>query len=139
MSYMKPLPVPDNETRPFWDGCRDHKLTIQKCSACGTFRFPPGPYCAACRSKAVDWIEASGRGKIFSWIVVEHPIPKDVYGSDVPYVVAVVELEEGVRMVSNIVGCDPYSVSAEMPVRVQFDRVNETITLPRFRSADHSD
>lgn len=133
MTYAKPLPVPDHDTRPFWEGCRAQRLMIQRCSQCGTHRFPPGPFCPKCRSREVEWIAASGRGHVFSWIVVEHPVPADIYRGDVPYVVALVELEEGVRMAANIVGCDPYAITAEMPVRVSFEEVSDEITLPRFR------
>jgi uncharacterized OB-fold protein len=130
-----PLPVPDSNTRPFWDGCRQHRLLIQACTACGAKRFPPTPLCQACHSPDSVWTEASGRGVVYSWIVVELPVPKPVFAPDVPYVVALVDLEEGVRMPTNIVECDPYTVTAGMAVTVRFDRVNDEITLPRFRPA----
>ena len=133
MSYLKPLPAPDPDTQPFWEGCRAGKLLIQRCAQCGTHRFPPGPFCPACQSRESQWIEASGRGRVFSWIVVEHPIPADVYRGDVPYAVALIDLEEGVRMASNIVDCDPYAIAADLPVRVSFEQVTEAVTLPRFR------
>jgi len=133
MTYLKPLPAPDPDTQPFWEGCRAHRLMIQRCLSCGTPRFPPGPFCAQCRSREAEWIAASGRGRVFSWIVVEHPVPGDVYRADVPYVVALIDLDEGVRMASNIVGCDPHAIAADMPVRVSFEQVSETVTLPRFR------
>lgn len=132
MSYAKPLPVPDPQTQPFWDGCRAGKLLIQRCGTCGTHRFPPTGVCAACGSEATEWVAATGRGKVFSWIVVELPIPKATYAQDVPYAVALVDLEEGVRMATNVVGCDPYAITAGMPVRVRFDAVTEEISLPRF-------
>ncbi|MEI9992005.1 MAG: Zn-ribbon domain-containing OB-fold protein [Rhizomicrobium sp.] len=132
MTYAKPLPVPDPESAPFWEGTRRHKLLIQQCGNCGRNRFPPTTFCSHCRSDAVRWLEASGRGKVFSWIVVRHPVPKDVYASDVPYVVAIIELDEGVRIVSNIVECDPSDVRAETPVRVIFRDVTDSVTLPLF-------
>ena len=76
---------------------------------------------------------ASGRGTVFSWIVVVHPVPKEVYRDDVPYVVALVELEEGVRMPTNIIGCDPQAITADMAVEVVFDQVADDLVLPRFR------
>ncbi len=130
-----PLPVPDSNTRPFWEGCRQQRLLIQTCRACGAKRFPASPLCPACHSPDADWIEASGKGVVYSWIVVELPVPKAVFAADVPYVVALVDLEEGVRMPTNIVECDPYKVAAGMPVLVRFDRITDEITLPRFRPA----
>jgi uncharacterized OB-fold protein len=135
MSYDKPLPVLDPESTPFWEAARQHKLKIVKCTACGHIRFPPTSFCPACNSPAHEWIEASGNATVFSWIVVRHPVPKDVYAGDVPYVVALVTLEEGVRMSTNIVGCAPEEVTAYMPVKVQFRDVTPEITLPVFAPA----
>lgn len=129
----KPMPVPDADSRRFWDGCREHRLQIERCADCKTPRFPPAGVCPHCRSSRSEWITASGRGTVFSWIVVRHPVPKDVYAGEVPYVVALVELEEGVRMPTNIVGCAPDAVRAGMPVEIVFDDVSAEITLPRFR------
>ena len=80
-------------------------------------------------------MEASGRGRVFSWIVVRHPVPKEVYADEVPYIVAIVALVEGVRMVGNLVGIDPDQVTADMPVVVRFDNVTDDITLPAFAPA----
>lgn len=135
MTYAKPLPVVDVETRPFWDACREGKLKIQRCTNCGHKRFPPTFYCSKCNSPGHDWIESSGRGRVFSWIVVRHPVPREVYAADVPYVVALIELDEGVRIASNIVGIEPEKVTANMPVRVIFKSVTPEITLPIFEPA----
>jgi uncharacterized protein len=132
MSYDKPLPVLDPESTPFWEATREHKLKIVRCVDCGQVRFPPTSFCPHCNSAAIEWIEASGRATVFSWIVVRHPVPKDVYAMDVPYVVALVTLEEGVRMPTNIVGCMPEEVTAYMPLKVQFRDVTPEITLPVF-------
>jgi uncharacterized OB-fold protein len=129
----KPMPVPDAESRPFWEGCREHRLRIERCADCATARFPPASLCPHCRSGRSEWITASGRGTVFSWIVVRHPVPKDIYAPEVPYVVALVELEEGVRMPTNLVGCAPEAIRAGMPVEVVFEDVSADITLPRFR------
>ena len=129
----KPVPVPDVDSRAFWQGCRDHRLMLQRCADCGRARFPPSGACPHCRSTRVEWQSASGHGRVYSWIVVNHPVPKDVYGPDVPYVVALVELAEGVRMPTNIVGCEPGAIVADMPVEVVFDDVSTELTLPRFR------
>ncbi len=130
---MKPVPVPDADSEPFWSGCRAHRLRIQECTACGTRRFPPHRLCPACHSDQSRWIDASGRGRVYSWITVVHPVPKEVYAGDVPYVVALIELEEGVRMVSNIVGCDPHAVTAAMPVEVTFEPGPSGFVLPKFK------
>jgi hypothetical protein len=129
----KPIPDPDPDTAPFWAGCVEHKLLIQRCLACGKHQFPPSSVCAACGDDSLEWVESSGKGKVFSWIVVTHPVPKTVYADDVPYVVALVELEEGVRMPTNIVGCKSDAIVAGMQVDVLFDRVTDDLVLPKFR------
>jgi len=135
VGYQKPLPSPDPESTPFWEGCRREKLLIQRCRACGLHRFPPTDFCPGCRSHDTEWVEASGKGRVFSWIVVRHPVPKEVYAGEVPYVVAIVLLDEGVRMVSNLVDVDPEAVEADMPVEVRFRPATEEITLPVFAPA----
>lgn len=134
-SYDKPLPEADPDSQPFWEGCRAHRLMLQRCADCGAFRFPASRHCPHCRSTRAEWLPAKGEGSVFSWIVVVHPVPGDVYAAEVPYVVALVELAEGVRMATNIVGCDPHGIEARMPVEVVFDDVTPEITLPRFRPA----
>ena len=132
MTYAKPLPYPDPESRPFWEGARNHKLLIVRCRSCGTHRFPPTSFCAKCSSPDHDWVEASGKAKVFSWIVVRHPVPKEVFAADVPYVVALVDLAEGVRMSTNIIGCKPEDVTADMAVAVSYRDVTPEISLPVF-------
>ncbi len=131
--YNKPVPVPDADTEPFWSACRDGRLSVQCCSGCGAKRLPPGRYCLKCYCAESEWQDVSGKGTVYSWIVVRHPVPGDVYGCEVPYVVALVELAEGVRMASNIIDCDPDAVTADMAVEAVFDAVTETVTLPKFR------
>jgi uncharacterized OB-fold protein len=138
-SYSKPLPALDPDSQPFWEGCRAHKLMLQRCGACGRHRFPAAPFCAHCQSTTASWVEASGFGSVFSWIVVRHPVPKDVYAGEVPYVVALVELAEGVRMASNIVGCQPEDVTAGMKLEIVYDDVTPEITLPKFRPVGVAD
>lgn len=134
MSYAKPLPVPDSESTPFWDGCRDHKLLIQRSPTTGKFQFPPTTFTPGGLERP-EWVEVSGRGTVFSWIVVRHPVPADVYADEVPYTVALVTLEEGIRMPSRIVGCAPEDVTAGMPVKVVFKAVTPEVTLPFFEPA----
>jgi uncharacterized OB-fold protein len=133
MSYPKPLPVIDHLSAPFWEGCKAHELRLQRCRACGALRFPAGPVCLQCRSPKADWVPSKGRGRVYSWIVVRHPVPAEIYAQDVPYVVALVELDEGVRMPTNVVGCPPEEVTAGMPVEVVFRDVNAEVSLPQFK------
>ncbi len=134
-AYPKPLPEPDADSAPFWAGCAEGRLLIQQCGACSAYRFPPAAACPSCGGAEAVWVQASGRATVYSWIVVTHPVPADVYGAEVPYVVALVELEEGVRLPTNIVGCDPQAITAGMAVEVVFDKVTEDVTLPKFRPA----
>lgn len=134
-AYAKPIPVPDPDSAPFWAGCREQRLMIQHCDDCSRHQFPPSNICAHCGSGHLSWKQASGAGKVFSWIVVRHPVPKPVYIDDVPYVVALVELAEGVRMPSNVVGCAPEDVVADMPLKVAFRQVTEEVVLPLFEPA----
>ena len=131
MSYRKPLPVPDPESAPFWAALKEHRLIVQRCPSTGRYQFPPTSFCPEGLERP-EWVEASGRGCVFSWIVVRHPVPRDLYANDVPYVVALVTLEEGCRMASNLVGCAPEEITVDMPVKVAFRDVTPEVTLPVF-------
>jgi uncharacterized OB-fold protein len=133
-AYQGPLPVPDSESTPYWDGLRAHKLMLQRCASTGEHLFPPVTFCPGTLERP-EWVEASGRGTVFSWIVVRHPVPRDIYADQVPYVVALVTLEEGCRMAANIVGCAPEDVTANMPLEIVYNPVTADITLPAFRPA----
>jgi uncharacterized OB-fold protein len=130
--WTKPIPAPDSDSAPFWDACKEHRLTVQRCRSCGTLRFPPNRTCADCRSTDMEWTGVSGRATLYSWIVVRHPVPREVYAGDVPYVVALVDLEEGVRMVSNLEGCAPEKVESGMPLEVVFQAGQGGFVLPKF-------
>ena len=131
--YTKPIPFPDGVTEKFWAAAREREtLLIQKCGACGALQFLPQALCRGCLGEDLEWIEASGRGKVYSYTVV-HRAPTASFGEDVPYVVALIELEEGVRMMSNIVDIDPEAVRVDMPVEVVFDKITPAISLPKFR------
>jgi uncharacterized protein len=131
------LPVPDQETTPYWDAAREGKLLIKQCRACGKPFFYPRAYCPVCWSPDTEWLEASGRARVYTFtIVYQNDLPP--FRDRVPYVVAVVELEEGVRMTANVEGCPPEDVRCDMPVRVAFreeHRDDETVSLPVFRPA----
>lgn len=128
---MRPMPVLDADSTPFWEGCREHRLRLQKCSNCSTPRYPARRHCAACGSDQSEWFDASGKATVFSWIVVRHPVPKEVFADEVPYVVALLDLEEGVRMASNIVGIEPEQVQPDMAVQVTYQDRGEVV-LPVF-------
>jgi len=112
---------------------QDGKLLIQRCKDCGTLRHPPGPACAECHSFEWDTIEASGRGTVYSFVIVEHP---QVPSFDYPLPVVLVELEEGTRLVSNLLDVDPADVVIGMPVVAEIVRFDDELTLPQFRRAD---
>ena len=128
----KPLPVITEENRPFWEGCRQGKLLLQFCDACQQHQFYPRLYCMHCNSEGLHWVEARGRGVIYSYTII-HQNKSPEFMPDVPYNVAIVQLEEGPRMMSKIVDIDSADLRVDLPVRVVFDPVNDTMSLPRFR------
>jgi uncharacterized protein len=128
----KPSPIVNPWAKPFWTATREHKLLIQKCNDCGSYIFYPRIACPNCFSDNLTWVETSGKGKIYTYTVVENN-PPEAFIPDLPFVIAVVVLEEGVRMLTNIVGCDPDKVYCEMPVTVVFEELNNEITLPKFK------
>lgn len=130
---QRPRPVINRDNQGFWDGVRAHKLLIQRCTACATLRFPWLPGCNTCGSPDWDTVEASGAGTVFSYVVMHHP-PFPAF--DPPYAVALVELAEGVRMVSNITGVPYDKVRIGLPVRLEFLRVDEELELPVFRGSE---
>lgn len=116
----------------FWEGVAAHKLLIQRCGGCGTLRLPWLPGCGACGSAEWDTVEAGGAGAVYSYVVMHHP-PFPAF--DPPYAVGLIELAEGVRMVSNVVGVPYDKVRIGMPVRLEFLRVDEELELPVFSGA----
>jgi uncharacterized protein len=131
-AYAKPLPQITPEMRPFWDAARRHRLVVQRCGGCGTHRFPARDICSRCLSREAEWVPVSGRGSVFSWAVM-HQVYHPGFAADVPYAVVVVELEEGARLISNLVGCPIGDLAPGMPVEVAFDDVTPEVTLPKFR------
>lgn len=130
--YKKPLPIPTPWSQPFWDGCKRHELIIQRCKECQRFTFYPKILCPQCLSPNLEWVKSSGRGKVYSYTIVYSYGPTE-FSEDTPYIVAIIDLQEGVRMMSNIVDCPPESVKCDMEVEVVFDDVTENVTLPKFR------
>jgi len=128
----KPLPRPTEDSAPYWEAAGRGQLRMQKCGSCGLFRFPPSILCASCLSGEAEWVKLSGRGTVFSWIVI-HQSQHPAFNADTPYNVAIVELEEGPRLHTNIVECANDDIHIGMPVEVVFDKVSGDTTLPKFR------
>ena len=130
----KPVPVPTPETQPFWDGCAAGELRIQRCGDCRRPYFYPRPVCPACGSVDVEWFTASGRATLYSYVINHRPAPG--FEDEVPYVIAVVELDEGPRMMTNIAGVppDPEALVLDMPLEVTFERRGD-LSLPVFAPA----
>jgi uncharacterized OB-fold protein len=126
------LPVPSPETAFWWENCRARRLLIQRCKDCGSHQFYPRAICSSCLGEDLEWVEAAGTGTVSSYTICRVPVA-EAYAADTPYVVALVRLEEGPTMMSNIVECDPESVTTGMPVEVVFETRSEEITLPQFR------
>jgi uncharacterized OB-fold protein len=124
-----PLPAIDADTQPFWDGAKRGELLIQRCTACARFQFYPRARCVRCGG-GVAWVAARGTGRVYSYTVV-HRAPHESLAADVPYVVALVDLDEGVRMMTRLLAApDAYPIGAE--VRVIFQRVSEDVAIPFF-------
>ncbi|MCH8086897.1 MAG: Zn-ribbon domain-containing OB-fold protein [Chloroflexi bacterium] len=132
--YTGALPTPTPETKPYWDALKEHRLLIQRCKECQRAYFYPRPFCPQCFSFNVEWFEASGQGKLYSFVINHRPAPG--FGPE-PYVIAVVELDEGPRMMTNLIDVepDPDKISCDMPVRIVYEDVTTEITLPKFRPA----
>ncbi len=117
---------------PFWEGVQHNKLMMQKCKSCGTWLNPPRPMCPKCRSQEDEWVAVKGTGKIYSWVTFnESPHP----AFQAPYEAVLVELDEGPRIVSNMVGVKPEELKIGMAVEVTFEKVADDLTLPKFKKA----
>jgi uncharacterized OB-fold protein len=132
--WKKPLPTISGETRPYWEACRRGQLLIQRCNACQSWQFYPRGICSDCWSTDIRWVPSSGRGTVWTFTVTRQNRTPG-FAEEVPYVLALVELEEGVKMFSNIVGCDPGDVTVGMPVEATFIRATDQISVPYFKPA----
>ena len=130
--YKKPLPIITPASKPFWDAAKQHKFLIQRCKDCGQNVFYPKKICPHCLSSNLEWFESSGRGKLYSYSVCLSNVAPG-FQDDVPYVVGVVDLEEGVRTLTNVVDCNPEDLKCDMEVEVVFRDVTEDVSLPMFR------
>jgi uncharacterized OB-fold protein len=129
----RPLPAITPETRHFWEGAKSGELRLQKCAACSHVYFPPRPFCPKCASRDVSVVRASGKATLYSYVIHHRAVP----GFTPPYSIAVVELEEGPRMMTNIVGIEqtPQALQLDMPLKVSFAKQTDDITLPLFAPA----
>ena len=128
----KPLPAVTEDGAPYWEACRQGRLEVQRCAACGHLRWPPSVLCPRCLADDTAWVPLSGRGTIYSYIIVHRP-QHPAFFDDVPYNVAIVELEEGIRMHTNIVGCSNEALRIGLPVEVVFQKLTDELSLPKFR------
>ena len=131
MTPTRSKPVPTPETRHFWDGTRERRLLLQQCQSCSHTYFPPRPFCPRCSERRVKVVPASGRATLYSYVISHRPAP----GFEPPFSIAVVTLEEGPRMMTNVVGCPqtPQALVLDMPLEVVFEKLDDDITLPLFR------
>ncbi|HMC52173.1 MAG TPA: Zn-ribbon domain-containing OB-fold protein [Acidimicrobiales bacterium] len=126
------LPTPDPSTEAFWDGARQGRLLLRRCRDCGRAHFYPRPFCPSCWSGRVEWEEATGRATLYTWSVV-HQNDLPPFSERVPYVAAVIDLEEGPRMMTNVIDCPFEELRVGMPLQVAFRAETEEISLPVFR------
>lgn len=131
---MAIIPEVTDLTRPYWAAAAQRRLVVQSCAACGASWHPPLPRCPHCHSAGLGWREVAGTGTVYTYTVVTHPTHAAL-ADKVPYVVAIVELTDGPRLVTAITGCEPGAVRCGLPVRVRFTPVTDEITLPCFEPA----
>jgi len=133
---LRPMPLPDEVTAPFWEGCRRGELRMQRCAECARFRFHPRPMCPHCLSLASEWVRMSGEGTLFSFVIC-HPPVLPAFQVQVPFAVALVELAEdaGLRMVGGVLDCAPDRLRIGQKLRVDFEEIADGVVLPQWRLA----
>jgi len=132
MEYNKPLPKINSDNEPFWTGCLHHELRFQKCVECGFVRWPASIICPHCHSRKTEWILSSGHGTVYTYAVY-HIAYHPGFAGEIPYVVAIVELDEGPHLLTNIVECRPQDINCGMEVIPFWDEIMPQVTLPKFR------
>lgn len=133
--FPAPLPTATEDSQPFWDACKRQELLIQKCDDCGHYRFPPSVVCPKCMSMNARWVKTSGKATLYSWTIF-HQVYWPSFAEQIPYNVAIIELEEGPRMHSNIVECKNEDIHIGMPLDLVFERIEETdFYLPKYKPA----
>ena len=131
-SPLRPQPVPTAETEHYWQAARESRLDIQYCRACDRHQFYPRRFCTQCLSDEIEWVQASGHGHVYTYTVC-HIAGHPAFETRVPYAIAMIELDEGVRMLAGIVDSDMERLGVGAPVQVCFERISETFALPMFR------
>lgn len=126
------IPLANSDTKPFWDGCAEGKILLQRCAKCGAYRHPPSPACANCLSEDCAWVASTGRGTVYTFTVVREMRARG-WDKMVSYVLAVIELEEGPRMLTNLIEVAPEAVTIGMPVVATFAELDGTTKLPLFK------
>jgi uncharacterized OB-fold protein len=129
------MPKISDDTAPFWQGCKERRLLFQRCSECGNMRYPASIVCPDCHSTACEWVESKGEGRIYSFVVFRRAFHPAMDGR-IPYVVAVVELDEGPSFLTNIVGTDPAQIRCDQRVRLTWEKMEDGLSLPVFRIAE---
>jgi uncharacterized OB-fold protein len=136
LDVRKPLPAITTEAKPFWDAAARQQLMLQRCKDCNSWVWTPRPSCNECGSEKVEWNQVSGRGEIYSFTVIRQVVGRaasKAFEPDIPYVIAWVDLDEGPRLITNIVGCPVEDVKLGMKVTVQFEQASKDVWLPKFR------
>lgn len=129
--------IPPNTelSQPYWDAARQNRLVVQQCGDCSHMLFPPGANCPKCGSRKLTWTQVSGKGVVYTYTIAHRP-PHPVLAEQCPLAIAVVELDEGPRMMSNVMGCDPGTIRIGMAVQVAFEPIDDSdVLLPVFRPA----
>ena len=134
MSYAKPIPAITPNMQEFFAAAKRHQLVVQRCTRCGTYRFPPREICSSCLCYEAEWAPVCGEGEIFSFNIM-HQVYHPGFAPEVPYAVVIVKLKEGAKFLSNLVGVAPQDVRIGMPVRVVFEEISPEVTLPKFAPA----
>ncbi len=129
-----PPPLANTTTIGWWEQAAEHRLVVQRCTACGQTRFPPAPICPACRHDGAEWHEVSGRGEVYTFTTVHRPVAGDM---KLPFVIAVIALEDSgdLRIISNLVNVEPDDIEIGMPVEVVWEDMSDDLAVPRFRPA----
>lgn len=131
VSVLKPLPVITPESAPFWEGCRNGQLFLQRCAECAVWRYPPAPLCPHCGASQCAWLPVSGRRQIYSFVIYHRPFHR-AYTEEVPYAVALIALDEGVRMLLRVVDFPLEALAIELSGEIRFQKLTEEVHLPVF-------
>lgn len=135
-NLQKPLPTITSEARPFWEGAAKQQLLMQRCLDCSAYIWTPRPSCFECGSENIQWQKLSGRGEVYSFTVIRQVVGRaasQAFEKDIPYVIAWIDLDEGPRMISNVIGCPVEAVKIGMKVSVVFEQQSPDIWLPKFK------